>query len=168
MMEQDILLRVQAFVDGELPESEQAGIAALIARDPDVAALVKELKHTRQALTRFDAGRELPESREFYWSKIEREIERVPHREPEPPGASLASLILRWLVPASFLAALVVAGFWFQQHSRSTGDEVIWQAANSSVNAFTYRDYKEGMTVMWLTYSTDNTVANPQEPANIN
>lgn len=78
MKNQDIILKVQAFVDGQLPESEQADIAALIARDSDVHALVKELKQTRQALAGFDEGVELPESREFYWSKIERQIAAFP------------------------------------------------------------------------------------------
>lgn len=166
--EQDILLRVQAFVDGELPESEQAEVAALMARDPEVSSLVKELKHTRQALAAYDGEVELPESREFYWSKIHREIERFPREEVQPHRVSLRSVLLRWFVPATCLAALVAAGFFFQHRSQNGGDEVIWQAANDTVNAFTYRDYDEGMTVMWLSYTSDNTVANSREPANIN
>ena len=35
-------------------------------------------------------------------------------------------------------------------------------------NAFTYRDYQEGMTVMWLSYTPDKTVANSGEAATIN
>jgi len=168
MKEQDIVLKVQAFVDGELPESEQGAIAALIARDSDVAALVRELKQTRQALAGFETGPALPESREFYWSKIQREIERFPREQPLPERASWASLLLRWLLPATCVAVLVAAGVLLQRHGGNGDDEVIWQAANSDVNAFTYRDYNEGMTVMWLSYTPDNTVANPGDPATIN
>lgn len=168
MNEPDMVLKVQAFVDGELPESEQATIAALIARDSDVAALVKELKQTRQALAGSESGGPLPESREFYWSKIQREIARFPREQSAPDRPSLASLLLRWLVPVTCVAVLVAAGVFYERYGGNGSDEVIWQAANSDVNAFTYRDYDEGMTVMWLTYTSDNTVANPGDPATIN
>jgi anti-sigma-K factor RskA len=169
MNDKDIMLRVQAFVDGQLPEGEQAEIAALIARDADVAALVRELKQTRQALAGFEVEAQLPESREFYWSKIRREIERFPQEaDARPERPSVAAVLLRWLVPATCVAALLAVGFLFLQDPWSSGDEVAWQAANDDVNAFTYRDYDEGMTVMWLSYPSDNTVANPEEAATIN
>ncbi|MCU0771210.1 MAG: hypothetical protein MUE94_05490 [Verrucomicrobia bacterium] len=166
--EQDLVLKVQAFVDGELPEPEQAGIAALIARDADVAALVKELKQTRQALAGYDEAVALPESREFYWSRIQRELARFPREQPEPVRGSLGALLLRWLLPATCVAALVAVGFLFLQSPWSAGGEVTWQAANDNVNAFTYRDYEEGLTVMWLSYPSDNTVADSAEAATLN
>lgn len=168
MKHEDIILKVQSFVDGELPESEQGEIASLIARDPDVSGLVKELKQTRQALAQFDGKVELPESREFYWSRIQREIERFPLEEPEPRKVSFGPLIMRWLIPATCLVALVAAGFLFLPNPWSAGDEVTWQAASDNVNAFTYRDYEEGLTVMWLSYPSDNMVANSEEAATIN
>lgn len=166
--DQDLVLKVQAFVDGELPESGQAEIAALIARDAEVSALVKELKHTRQALAGFDGSVPLPESREFYWSRIQREIGRFPRVEPESGGVSWGSLVLRWFLPATCLAGLVAAGFLFLQSPWGTGDEVAWQAAHDGISAFTYRDYEEGMTVMWLSYPTDNAVANSSEAPALN
>lgn len=168
MKDQDIVLRVQAFVDGELPESEQAEIAALIARDADVSSLVKELKQTRQALAAFDEDLELPESREFYWSKIEREINQFPQEDVEAPRSSLVSLLFRWLVPAACVAGVAAASLLFFQHTRNGGDEMAWQAANDDVSAFTYHDYEEGTTLLWLSYPSDNVVANPGEAATIN
>jgi anti-sigma factor RsiW len=164
----EIVLKVQAFVDGELPAEDQAETAALIARDADVAALVKELKQTRQALSSYTLDWTLPESREFYWSKIEREIDRLPQEAPRNGHLSLAALLWRWLFPAGCVAGLVAAGFLFWQSPWSEGDEVAWQAADDNVNAFTYRDYNEGLTVMWLSFPGDNAVADSDEAVTIN
>lgn len=168
MMEEDLILKLQAFVDGELPESGQAEIAALIARDSDVNALVKELKQTRQALASFDEDLELPESREFYWSNIEREINQFSQQEVEAPRASLASILFRWLMPVTCVAGLVIAGLLFFRNPWSGGEEIAWQAANDGVSAFTYHDYEEGTTLVWLSYPSDNVVANSGEAATIN
>jgi hypothetical protein len=168
MKDQDIGIKIQAFVDGELTGDELAEIAALAARDPEVHSLVKELKQTRQALAGYEESVELPESREFYWSKIQRQIESLPVGIEEPQRSPWISLITRWLVPASCLAALVVAGVVFLEEHRAGDGSVNWQAAYDGVNAFTYHDYDEGMTVLWLSYAPDNTVANSEKAANRN
>ena len=83
-------------------------MAALVARDAEAADLVAELRNTRRALAGFEPGLKVPESREFYWSKIERAIER---QEPAPEPAE-AFLFLPgcggFLVPAGATAALVI------------------------------------------------------------
>ncbi|MCU0789247.1 MAG: hypothetical protein MUC91_13870 [Verrucomicrobia bacterium] len=168
MKDQDILLKVQAFVDGELPEAEQAQMAALASRDPDVNALIKELKQTRQALAGYDEKRELPESREFYWSQIQRRIGTLPVDMPEPRPPSLMATLARWLVPATCLAALVAVGFMVFGGRQASDDGVSWQAAYDGVNAFTYRDYDEGTTLLWLSYPADNAVADSGEAATMN
>jgi anti-sigma factor RsiW len=167
MDESDIMLKVQAFVDGELPEAEQAEIAALIARDADVHALVKELKQTRQALAGFEDEVSLPEDPEFHWSRIRRGIEALPPREPEPEQASPAGLLMRWLLPAGAVAAVAVALLLTRGPGKVSG-EVAWTAYTDDVSAFTYRDYEQGMTLMWLSYGGDNAVADSGEPATIN
>jgi anti-sigma factor RsiW len=168
MKDQDIILRVQAFVDGELPEAEQGQMAALASRDPDIHALVKELKQTRQALAGYDETLELPESREFYWSRIQRRIESLPVEQPEPRGPSLLGTLARWLVPATCLAALVITGFVLLGGRPAADEGVNWQAAYDGVNALTYQDYDEGMTLLWLSYPADNAVANSEEAATFN
>jgi len=169
MNEQDFLLKVQAFVDGELSEVEQAEIASLAARDRDVHALVKELKQTRQALTDYEVPVQVPESREFYWSKIERQIETAPPAIAEiPRKSSITSILARWLVPATCLTGLLAMALWYNGKDRPAGDTVKWQAAYEGVNALTYRDYEEGVTVLWLSYPTDNTVAKSDKAATMN
>ena len=83
-------LKVQAWLDGELPEAEASEVTKWLARDREAAALQEELRNTRQALAGFEAGINLPESREFFWSKIEREIQRL--ETPAPAAAKVSVL----------------------------------------------------------------------------
>src|SRR5438445_6994113 len=76
-MDYDKQLKLQAFLDEELSEAEAREVASWLAQDQEMTLLLAELRNTRQAVSRFEAGIRLPESREFYWSKIEREIERL-------------------------------------------------------------------------------------------
>ena len=168
-MNNDLLLKIQSFVDGELDEAGQTEVAALMARDPDVHALVKELKQTRQALVAHEGSLDLPESREFYWSKIERQITgSMPVDEGPMPTGSLLSTLTRWLAPAACLAGILVMAFLFTGRDNAAADTLRWQAGFDGVNALTYRDYDEGITVLWLTYPSDNGVANSEEAATIN
>ncbi len=73
-------LKLQAFLDGELPEREAREILAWTQRDGAAAALLAELKNTRAAMAKSEPHLSVPESREFFWSKIEREIQRLEPR----------------------------------------------------------------------------------------
>src|SRR5687768_9616349 len=82
-MNQDVALKYQAFVDGELSASEARRMAQILEKDADARALVAELRSTRALLAGNEPEVTVPESREFYWSKIQRQIERL---EAEPAG----------------------------------------------------------------------------------
>ncbi len=84
-MNEEQQLKLQAWLDRELPDAEARQVEAWIASDPEAARLRAELENTRHALAGFEAGVRLPETREFYWSKIAREIER---QEPRPAPAA--------------------------------------------------------------------------------
>src|SRR5579859_1055327 len=104
-MDYEAQLRVQAYLDGELPEGEARQVANRLAQDREAVALLAELRQTRQALAGFEAGIRLPESEEFYWSKIKRQIEREQPAEAPARAASLWAVRLRrWLMPAAGLA----------------------------------------------------------------
>jgi anti-sigma factor RsiW len=75
-MKHDLELKVQAWLDGELPDHEARRIGEWIARDAEASALAAELGCIRQAMLRNETAGTLDESREFYWSKIERQIQR--------------------------------------------------------------------------------------------
>src|SRR5262249_51861206 len=79
-------LKLQAYLDGELSEAESRELASRLASDQEAAALLTELRQTREAVAGFESGIRLPETREFYWSKVKREIERLdtPVRAVQP------------------------------------------------------------------------------------
>jgi anti-sigma factor RsiW len=150
-MDEELQLKLQAFLDGELPENEARDAAALIARDSNAAALVAELRHTRQAFAQYQPGLKVPESREFYWSKIHREIQ---HLEPAPrtrPEASpLITLFRRLLVPTSTVAIVALAAVLAGLLRPSGGPDTDMMVADA--DTFTYHDYANGTTLVWVSF----------------
>jgi len=136
-------------------------VSALLARDAEARGLVAELKNTRSALAVFETEIKLPESRDFYWSKIEREIQRLEKPETSASPVSLLAAWRRFLIPAGAIAALVIgvlivgrqAGPDFPKGD-FRGPETETTFADSG--GFTYRDYASGMTLVWLSYPAEN------------
>jgi anti-sigma factor RsiW len=167
MTDSDAQLELQAYFDGELPQNDARVVAGRLARDSEGAALLTELRNTRQALKDFESDIRLPESREFFWSKVERAIGRLEEsqpvaREPEP-------LLARWrrhLVPAGAFAVLlllvvVAAKQWdlpMGLRVRARQSPAV-ETALADTGAFTYRDQTAGITVVWLSYPNENELA---------
>ena len=157
MMTNGQQLKLQAFLDGELPEGEQREVAAWVARDAEAAALLSELRNTRQALARFEPAVTLPETREFYWSKIERDIRRL--EAGAPRAVAPRGWWRRLAMPLSAAAALLVIAFvtslqlgvW-RPVSRAATTEM---TADAGANAFTYRDDTSGTTLVWVSYPSE-------------
>lgn len=163
-------LKLQAFLDGELPESEARAVASEAARDRESAALLEELRNTRGALAGFEADVRLPESREFFWSKLKREIERqeTPAREAAP--LPFFAHVRRFLVPASALALVFIAGVVLTRPNapvshRVAGDS---ETALAEARAFTYRDYSAGATLVWVSYPPDSEIASADPMGTVN
>ena len=152
-------LKLQAFLDGELPENDAREVAAWLERDADATALHGELTNTCNALKGFDADVKLPESREFYWSKIKREIERTERAVAPAQTVSWFARLRRILMPLGAVAMLALVGV-ITVHVFSGGQRPV--AVNSMLadaGAFTYRDESQGMTVVWLSYPAENKFA---------
>ena len=165
-------LKLQALLDGELPEREAREILAWTQRDGAAAALLAELKNTRQALAKSEPHLSVSESREFYWSKIEREIQRL---EPRATGFSILARLRRRLLPASALATVVIAGMIAHFNAPQAVVENVADADATSVettlansDATTYRDANEGTTLVWFSPAVDDSPANNNIPAAIN
>jgi anti-sigma factor RsiW len=161
-MDHNAQLKAQAWLDGELPEAEAREVARWLEQDPDAEALAGELRNTRQALTGFEADVRLPESREFFWSKIEREIQRLEPPAPAvAPGLSYWTLFRRFLVPGSALAAVLLGALVLLRpapppdHASSRA----FETASADSGLFTYRDDAAGASLVWLSYPADNEVA---------
>jgi anti-sigma factor RsiW len=155
-MNYDSQLKVQAYLDGELPEVEAREIANLLARDREAVALMGELRNTRQALVGSEIGITLPESREFFWSKIEREILRQERQQDAPIRQRPASFLTAWrrfLIPAGALSALALAAF-ISLNNHSSVSTV--ETAIADPGAFTYHDFSTGTTLVWFSYPAED------------
>ncbi len=86
MMNHDFELKLQAYLDGELSAREAAEVEVRAgAGCGRRSRLLTELRNTKAAMSIGEAELKLPETREFFWSKIERQIERRTADGPAPP-----------------------------------------------------------------------------------
>lgn len=154
-------LKLQAFLDGELPDGEAREVASWLAQDAEATALLNELRNTRKALKGSETNVQLPESREFFWSKIEREIQRLEPVRATVPLVSFLERLRRLLMPMGAVAALVLAGL-FTYHQLEPGarpHSTETDLAMAGADGFTYRDYSAGMTLVWLPFPAENDLA---------
>jgi len=157
MMEYQNQLKLQSYLDGELPEDEAREVANWLARDQEAVALLTELRQTRQAVTGFEDGIRLPESREFFWSKIEREIQRQEaHTKEQAPRIPWALRFRRFLMPATGLAVLALLALVVTREGGGSASDSSVETALEDSGAFTYHDDSAGATLVWLSYPADN------------
>lgn len=148
-------MKLQAYIDGELPEGEAREAANRLAADSEAVALLAELRNTRKAIKGFEETIKLPETREFYWSKIEREIQRL-EVKTEPVSIPFSARLRRLLLPAAACALLAIAGFVAVQQIVPTGSSSPQlETASLDPGAITYRDDAQGVTVVWLSYPAE-------------
>ncbi|HSU53995.1 MAG TPA: hypothetical protein VLT36_08065 [Candidatus Dormibacteraeota bacterium] len=160
MIEHEQQLKLQAYLDGELPEAEARAVAEWLSRDEGAMALAAELGQTTEALGGFEEGIRLPESREFYWSKIQRQIEREEAPAASPVRAvSWAASLRRLLVPATGLAVAALLLLVVNHESGPGFAENKAETALQDSGAFTYHDDSAGATLVWLSYPAENEIA---------
>ena len=144
-MNTDQQLKLQAFLDGELPETEARDVAAWVARDPGATDLLAELRNSRKALA---------------------EIQRLePEQQTEVSPSTLARL-RRLLVPASAVAALLIVATFAVRQSIPFGPSggPASETALADSGTFTYHDYANGTTLVWLNYPAETEFAKNAVP----
>jgi anti-sigma factor RsiW len=104
-MKPEMELKLQALLDGELPPAEAAVVRRQAAADPEAASLLAALENVKTAIRESEPGITVPETREFYWSKIARQIQREESGRPAPVLAWPARL-QRWLAPLAGAVAV--------------------------------------------------------------
>src|SRR5690348_15644263 len=108
-MNQELQLKVQAFLDDELEAKEAREMADLIARDPAAAALCAELKQVSQLVKANELLVKCPDTREFHWCQIERGIIRE-SRAGSTARSGGHSWWVRYFAPAFGAVLLFVGG----------------------------------------------------------
>jgi ferric-dicitrate binding protein FerR (iron transport regulator) len=156
-MNHNLELKLQAWLDGELSEPEARRIGEEIAGDTAATRLTAELQSIKTALVGNETALAVPETREFYWSKIERQIQRET-RSLRPVQAPRASW-LRWLSPlAGFAALACMLLLAVKPPTLPAFDEI--SSTGEGMEAVTFHDQSAGMTVVWL---ADTEQAQPTE-----
>lgn len=157
MIHHDTALKLQAYVDGELPPRETAAMRHLLESDAQARSLVDALRAAKSALAGNEPEFRLADSREFYWSGIRRRIEAEERqtaarqtRESEATGWS------RFLAPAGILAglALFIALALNNRDDASRmlaleeGHEI--ETPLEETTSFSFRSESAAMTVVWV------------------
>jgi anti-sigma factor RsiW len=151
-MNRDFQLKLQAYLDGELPPQETERVLHSLTTDPEALALQEELKLTKSLLQGNELGVKLSESREFYWSKIRRVIER--DNQGQASGAPQRPLWLRWFVPVGGLALFaILVAFSVKTSSLSPrrlsfAQEIETHLAD--ISSISFRSESEGISVVWV------------------
>jgi anti-sigma factor RsiW len=163
-MNEEQRLKLQAYLDGELPEGEARDVAAWIDRDSRATALLTELKTVRQTLGALEPQAALPETREFYWSKIARAIQAADRTATPSPAPAFRWQQILWPVGAIAVCFIVIAlqnPFASPQEVAMTtpapdADTPIVEAIQPNSEATTYRDDSDGTTLVWFSMNENS------------
>ena len=135
-MKNEDKLRIQAWMDGELAPKEAAQIATLIEQNPEALALSEELRVLENALHLGEKPAILNDSRDFYWSQIERQIDaEEPLPGPYAGPVIVSGNLLRWMVPVASLGAIVILMMNFGAMSPQPQPSVPGVVADTPVSA---------------------------------
>lgn len=102
-MNKELHLKLQSYLDGELSDREGRHVEACLSQDAEARALQAELAMAKGFLKGNEPQRQVPDTREFYWSKIQREIERA-------EKAAVSSSQSPWFVWRKFLVPVAGVG----------------------------------------------------------
>ena len=146
-------IKLQAHLDGELTGRDAQRVAALMENDAEARALFGELQQTKTWLKANEPEMRLPESREFFWSKIEREIQQLelaPAEKRTPTWVWFFRRHLSAIAGTSVAAALVVfVAFQMNVLSPSMFEEID-NPLDDDTGSFSFRSESQKNTLVWI------------------
>jgi anti-sigma-K factor RskA len=145
-------IKLQAFLDGELTGREAKEVAALIEKDADAKALLSELQTTKSWLAANEPEFRLPESREFYWSKIEREISALETASAEAGTPSWMMFLRRHLAAIGGTAVAAAVVLFVALQMQIVPGEMFEEIDNplDESSSFSFRSESQQMTLVWI------------------
>jgi anti-sigma factor RsiW len=163
-MKTEQMLRLQAYLDNEVSSAEGREIASWIARDAEAKALYEELAATKTLLAPDnELAATVPDGRDFYWSKIAREIERVerePAREYTP-----RPWWMRILAPVAGAAALALVVF--TSVSTNTTGHIAQKEVSATDSSLTFYSPEQKMTVVWISSGQAEAAADVRQDSDV-
>ena len=156
-MNNDTLLKIQAYLDNELSPAEARKIANLISVNSDAHTLYAELRETKEILLECEPELKLEESRDFYWSKIRRAIETAEIEPVVRPAFKWWVKILAPMAGALALFALLLS-ITHPAPDAPVAQNFLNEAKplheiedlSPDVSTITFRSEAEGVTVVWV------------------
>jgi len=153
MINQETKLKLQAHLDNELSERESREIAAFLADHAEARALQAELMGIKTVMAGNELEAPLAESRDFYWSKIERAI-----RQGAGEERSKAFLVgypwwVRIVGPALGVAMLLmVALSLVRLNTAPTQVSYLHEMETplEDTSSISFHSQSAGMTVVWV------------------
>ena len=156
-MKAELELKLQAYLDGELSAGDVREVEASLAGDPEAQRLLAELRTTVGVLRDNEPQMPLLESRDFYWSKIERAIESAQPERVQPLLAFWYSL-RRILVPVAGVALVLflgIASLKVNTVSDPLAHLAEVESLSEHVSSFSFRSQSQNMFVVWLHENAD-------------
>jgi anti-sigma factor RsiW len=166
-MKNDTQLKLQAYLDNELSPGEARKVADLISADNYARELYAELKQTKEILKpENEPLARVQDSRDFYWSKIRRDIESAETAQAAEASAPLQGSKARWwfkliLPVAGAVGLFAILMSVVQPPTRTaTASNTISPISTPmhevedlapDVSSITFRSEAEGVTVVWVT-----------------
>ncbi len=155
-MDREIQLNLQAYLDGELPERKARRLAEWIATDKEAQALLAELRMVKASLAGNEPAVQVSESRELYWSKIERAILRAEQAKGTRDEVPWWVAWRRFLAPAAAVALVAgVSVFTVKLINPAGADDPlryldVVENLSEHTESFAFRSQSENMFVVWI------------------
>lgn len=157
-------LQVQAYLDNELTPGEARQVASLLNSDPEAREMYRVLKETKAIVRENEPQLRLQESRDFYWSKIQRELERqerAPAQVAQTPfwirlmaplagAVALCAVLLSISGPGAGPAPAMRASSAVTGAGEAVGPMHEGEVVVPDMTAITFRSEREGVTVVWV------------------
>ena len=159
MKENEIELKIQALVDGELTEFEAGKLRDRIKNDIRLQILHERLMQMKNLISKHEMPRVLPESSDFYWSKIAQEIEAG----GSAAQSSAQSLGMKWvfrrLAPllgiASVALLITLQGPNLPDLGIVLDHNHELELLADEIDVMTFNSADDSMSVVWIDYSMD-------------
>ncbi len=143
MKETQVILDLQAYVDGELGADRRAEVERLLkGGDAESRQLVDGLRQIAQLVRENEPAAAVPDSRDFYWSQIQRRIAAEESRGSRAKVASNAIRWLRWIAPALGVAAVAVVLTLPKKDLSGQGF--------ADATTMTFHSDADGLTIHWI------------------
>lgn len=145
-------LKIQAYLDGELPPAETRQVEGLLATDQQGRQLLEELRFTSTALRENEPAAKLPVSGDFFWSQVQRGIAAAESRETTPDPIPWLAMLRRMFLPVSGLALVALLAIGIATLTGEDPERHFVQVENLSeeMDTTTFRYQSEKMFVVWV------------------